>query len=175
MKLVSRNLETSFRRKYALTSRKYALTPRKYALTSQKYALTSRKYFKRILLRDFSTIFGFMAQPPHRGFTLILRETSKILDGPAIRNANRGDSHELNRNANQFAENKYFHDVRAIPCESPHTCDSQGFSAPRRESQKKGVQFGNPQAICENRLIRANLRIDSRESGHLSRRLPSVF
>ena len=39
----------------------------KYALTPRKYALTPRYYFKIILLRDFSTIFGFMAQPPSRG------------------------------------------------------------------------------------------------------------
>ena len=44
-KLVSKNLETSFRAEYALTPRKYALTPRKYALTARKYALTSRKEF----------------------------------------------------------------------------------------------------------------------------------
>ena len=33
---------------------------------------------------------------------------------------------------------------------------------------KKGVQFGNAEMIRENQKIRANLRIDSRESGHLS-------
>ena len=43
------------------------VSKQKDALTSRKYALTSRKYFKRILLRDFQTIFGFMAHPPHRG------------------------------------------------------------------------------------------------------------
>ena len=51
----------------------------------------------------------------------------------------------------------YFHHVRAV------------FSASKRVSQKEGpgVQFGNPQAICANQAIRANLQIDSRESGHL--------
>ena len=44
-KLVSENLETSFRAKNALAPRKYALTPRKYALTARKYALTFRKEF----------------------------------------------------------------------------------------------------------------------------------
>ena len=34
--------------------------------------------------------------------------------------------------------------------------------------RKKGVQFGNAETIRENQAIRANLRIDSRESGHLS-------
>ena len=32
----------------------------------------------------------------------------------------------------------------------------------------KGVQFGKPETIRENLAIRANLRIDSHESGHLS-------
>ena len=71
-KLVSKSLETSFRAKYALTPRKYVLTPRKYAPTPRKYALTARKEFKRILSRDFLTIFGFTAHPPHRGFTMTL-------------------------------------------------------------------------------------------------------
>ena len=41
-------------------------------------------------------------------------------------------------------------------------------SPPKRDSRKKGVQFGNPETIRENQAMRANLRIDSRESGHLS-------
>ena len=53
---------------------KYALTSRKYLLTPRKYALTPRKDFKIILLRDFRTIFGFMAHPPQRGFSMILRQ-----------------------------------------------------------------------------------------------------
>ena len=40
------------------------------------------------------------------------------------------------------------------------------FSPPKRNSQKE-VQFGNPGTIRENQAIRANLRIDSGESGHL--------
>ena len=39
---------------------------------------------------------------------------------------------------------------------------------PRDAIRKKGVQFGNPQAIHENRSIRANRFADSRKSGHLS-------
>ena len=35
------------------------------------------------------------------------------LDGPVIRNANRGDLRESMR-TNRFAEKPYFHDVRAI-------------------------------------------------------------
>ena len=42
------------------------------------------------------------------------------------------------------------------------------FSPSKCDLQKKGVQFGNPKTIRENRAIRANLRIDSRKSGHLS-------
>ena len=72
LKLVSKWKYALTSRKYALTFPKYALTPRKYALSSRKYALTSRKDFNRVLLRDFWTIFGFMAHPPHRGFTMIL-------------------------------------------------------------------------------------------------------
>ena len=39
------------------------------------------------------------------------------------------------------------------------------FRPPKRDSQKKGVQFGNPETIRENQAIRANLQIDSREQG----------
>ena len=45
------------------------------------------------------------------------------------------------------------------------------FSPPKTrkcDSHKKGVQFGNPDTIRKNQAIRANLRIDWRESGHLS-------
>ena len=45
----------------------------------------------------------------------------------------------------------------------PQTCDSP-FLAPRSAIRKRGVQLRNP----ETQAIRANLRIDSRESGHLS-------
>ena len=34
--------------------------------------------------------------------------------------------------------------------------------------RKKRAPFGDPETIRENQAIRANLRIDSRESGHLS-------
>ena len=43
------------------------------------------------------------------------------------------------------------------------------FSPSKRDLQRRGeVQFGNPETIRENQAIRANLQIDSRESGHLS-------
>ena len=50
--------------------------------------------------------------------------------------------------------------------ESPQTSDSHVFS-PQSAIRKKGVQFGNPETIRKNQAIRANLQIDSRESGHL--------
>ena len=53
---------------------------RKYALTPRIYALTSRNYFKIVLWRDLWTIFGFMAHPPHRGFTMILTQSRKNHD-----------------------------------------------------------------------------------------------
>ena len=52
----------------------------------------------------------------------------------------------------------------------PQTCDSQ-ILAPEVRFGKKGVQFGNPETIRENQAIRANLRIDLCESGHLSWRI----
>ena len=49
-------------------------------------------------------------------------------------------------------------------------------SPPKRDSQKKGVQFGDIETIRENQAIRANLRIDSRESGHLRfRKVPESW
>ena len=36
-------------------------------------------------------------------------------------------------------------------------------------------EFGNAETIRENQAIRANLRIDFRESGHLRRRNPPPF
>ena len=41
------------------------------------------------------------------------------------------------------------------------------FGPPKRDSAEKRVQFGNTDTIRENQVIRTNLRIDSRESGHL--------
>ena len=51
------------------------------------------------------------------------------------------------------------------------------FGPPESAIRKKGVRFGNPEKILENQAIRANLRIsihanlriDSFESGHLSK------
>ena len=44
--------------------------------------------------------------------------------------------------------------------------DFSDLSPPKRDSQE-GVQFGSPETIRENQTIRANLWIDSHESGHL--------
>ena len=81
------------------------------------------------------------------------------LDGPVICNANRGDLRESIR-----AKNPHFHNVRAIRVSCLKPCDSQVLVPPPRASKKKGVQFENPEAIRENQV---NLRIDSRESGHV--------
>ena len=82
------------------------------------------------------------------------------LDDPAIRNANRGNLREPIR-ANRFAEKTLFF----ITCERFARIASNLrfaiFSPPKRDS------FGNPEMIRKNQAIRANLRIDSRESGHL--------
>ena len=85
------------------------------------------------------------------------------LDGPAIRNANRRGSHESIR------RKPYFHDVQVIPpnCLTPAIRD---FLVPRNPIRKKGVQFWKPGMIRVNQAIGANLRIDSRESGHLRSR-----
>ena len=45
---------------------------------------------------------------------------------------------------------------------------SEMISPPKLDSQKEGVQSGNPETIRGNQGIRTNLRIDSRESVHLS-------
>ena len=117
-------------------------------------------------LPKFCRTFGFLqnflqqvfynAQPS----TEPAYRTAKVpqnLDGPAICNANRGDSRESIRK-------------KCDSSESPENCDSQ-FFVPRSAIRKKGIQFGNPETIRKNQAIRANLRIDSRESGHLSRRI----
>ena len=90
------------------------------------------------------------------------------LDGLAIRNANRGDSHESIR-ANRFAEKPYYHDVRAIRASRLKPA-IRNFK-PRSVIRKKGVQFGNSETIRKNQAI-----ADSRESGLLSYQLsPDQF
>ena len=61
-------------------------------------------------------------------------ERLRNLDGQAIRNANRNDPRESIRE-NRFAENSYFHNVRAI--RANRLKDSR-FSAPKRDLQKRG-------------------------------------
>ena len=74
-------LKTCFEVLKLVSERKYALTAWKNALTAQIYSLTSRKGFKIILLRDFWTIFGFMAHPLTGGFTMILTFEAAELEG----------------------------------------------------------------------------------------------
>ena len=76
--------------------------------------------------------------------------------------------------ANRFAridsqKNPYFHNVRAIRANRLKPA-IRNFWPSRSAIRKKGVRFGDPETIRENQAIRANLRIDSRESGHLSLR-----
>ena len=89
-------------------------------------------------------------------FAILKRFTS--LDDPAIRNANRGDFAQIDSPESSRSKiNPNSHRIRAI-------CTNR--LKPKPDSQKR-VQFRNPQAIRANRPIRANLRIDSREWGHL--------
>ena len=92
----------------------------------------------------------------------------KSLDGPAIRNANWGDSHESIR-TNRFAEKSYFHSVRAIRANRLKP-SSHFLAPPGRDSQKKkGVQFREPwNDSRESGDSRESA--NSRESGHLSSR-----
>ena len=77
---------------------------------------------------------------------------------------------------NRFAEKPlYFHKVRAIRASVGSNLRLTIFGPTKRDSQKKGVWFGKPETIRENQAIRANLRIDSRESGHLSCKIPWSF
>ena len=83
---------------------------------------------------------------------------SSGLDGPAIRNANRGDSRESIRRPKKLFSSR-LSDSR----ESPQTRDKLFFEWPKtRFANKKinGVQFGNPETIPEN----VNESGDSRES-----------
>ena len=73
------------------------------------------------------------------------------------------DSHESIRRTKKL----HFHSVRAISHEPPQTCDSQVL-VPRSLIRQKRVQFRNSETTRENKAIRANLRIDSCESDHLS-------
>ena len=66
--------------------------------------------------------------------------------------------------ANRFAETNQFSPRASDSRESSH--DSQ-FLAPEAQFPKKGSVW-DPETIRENQAIRTNLRIDSRESGHLS-------
>ena len=93
------------------------------------------------------------------------------LDGPAIRNANRGDSRESIR---RKKKNIF------ITCERfARIASNLRFAIfsppPPSPIRNKGVRFSNPETIRENQAIRANLRIDSRESGHLRSKTPRLF
>ena len=68
------------------------------------------------------------------------------LDGPAIRNAIRGDSRESIR-ANQFAEKPYFHNVRAIRANHLNFESNLRFAmllVPRNAFRKNGGSIQEP-------------------------------
>ena len=72
--------------------------------------------------------------------TINIKSLPFTLDGPAIRNANRGDSRELIR-TNRFAEKNYFHNVRAICSNRLKTAMHKFCSAPKRDAEKKKPIF----------------------------------
>ena len=81
--------------------------------------------------------------------------------------ANRADSHETIR-ANRIAEKKPIsHNVRAVRANRLKP-SIRNLLVHGNAIRNKVVQLWNFEMICANRAIRANLRIDSRESGHLS-------
>ena len=92
-----------------------------------------------------------------------------------IRNPDGGDWRESIR-ANRCDEEKLFSERASDSRELPQTSDLQFLTPPPRSPiRKEGVQFRNPETIRENQAIRANLRIDLRESGHLSSEIAIEF
>ena len=109
-----------------------------------------------------STLVGVL----YRGNPMVKRLTH--LDIPTIRNANRGDSRESMRRTTPYS----------ITCQRFARIASKLrfaiFSPPNRDSQKRGFSSGTPETIRENQVIRANLRIDSRESGPVPALWPAL-
>ena len=124
-----------------------------------------------------ASIFSETIDTPH-GFCNASKRDPKTarfdhqdLDGLAIRNANRGDSSESIRTI-EFRRKKtiFIINVRASRANRPKPANRNLFVA-WDAIRKKGVQFGNPETIRVNPAIRANLRIDSRESCNLSTKM----
>ena len=65
-------------------------------------------------------------------------------------------------------QKNYFHNVRAIRANRLKPVIRNFLAARSAIRKKKGAQFGNAETRRENQAMRANLRIDSHESGHLS-------
>ena len=102
---------------------------------------------------NFATIFGNFVQQKGGAKNLLFAANHRDLDGPAVRNANRGDSHESIR-ANRFAEKKPIYITSSESHESPQTCDSQFFSPPKRDSQ----EGGSVREPCMKRFARIQAR-----------------
>ena len=68
-----------------------------------------------------------------------------------------------------FVENAVFSGVLAKDRGAPRMAVPT-TTHPVPQLMPSEVQFGNPETIRENQVIRADLRFDSRESGHLSDR-----
>ena len=66
-------LETSFQAEICTDFPKTFTNFPKICTNFPKWSLTCREYFRRMMLRDFWTIFRFLAHPPHPGFTVILK------------------------------------------------------------------------------------------------------
>ena len=87
-----------------------------------------------------------------------------------VRNANRGDSRESVSRESIRRETPVSITCERFAHESPQTCDSPFFAPPPRSAIRKegGFSSGTLKRFARIRAIRANLRIDSRESGNLS-------
>ena len=89
-----------------------------------------------------------------------MKQTLRILDGPAIRNANRGDSCKIHSRESIRRKKNYFHDVRAIRTNRLKPAETR--SARKRDSVREpSSDLRESSDLCEsaNRFARV---------GHLS-------
>ena len=124
--------------------------------------MTSQKFTNR---RLSPKVHGIVCHVVAVAISSAFKKTlpSHLLDGLVIRNESRRFA-RIGSQANPPPS--HFHNVRAIRANrlKPAICNSW-CSATRK---LKVVQFGNPALIRANQEVRANLQIDTRESGHLS-------
>ena len=103
------------------------------------------------------------------------KHINKILTGLRWPGESQRESRRFARIDSQ--KNPYFHNGRPIRANrlKPATRNFEPPPPPKRDSRKRASNR-NPETIRENQAIRANLRIDSRESGHLSHGIvPGLF